>query len=76
MPPKTKSFKNRLNFWSSAINHLINTPVAERYYNLAGSKTKAIENFVSAVLVEAEFDEVQVSTLICAFKTIQYIIFP
>ena len=71
MPPKTKSFQNRLNFWSSSINQLINTPVDKRCYNLVGTKTEAIKSFITNVMLETNFDEVKVSTLIEAFKSIQ-----
>ena len=72
MPPKTKSFQNRLNFWSSSINQLINTPVDKRCYNLVGTKTEAIKSFITTVMLETNFDEVKISTLIEAFKSINH----
>jgi len=42
-----------------------------RCYNLVGTKTEAIKSFITTVMLETNFDEVKISTLIEAFKSIQ-----
>jgi hypothetical protein len=65
-----RSFVGRLNFWDCALNSLINTPVAERCYNLVGTKTEGIKTFLTATMKETNFEDAKVSTLIDTFKSV------
>ena len=65
-----RSYVGKLNFWDCALNSLINTPVAERCYNLVGTKTEGIKTLLSATMKVTNFEDAKVSTLIETFKSV------